>query len=186
MPGTEDALDFDAIASNPMDFYLVATDAETGKPVYFNPDSFNPYLHEASCNLPILNQPIVYEGKEYYDGGVSDPIPWRKAFELGAEKIIVVLTRPESIPRDPKRDEKLSHILEKRYPNTAKALRDRAFTYNNEVEDMKPYRNEGKILVLSPDNTCGVTTTKHRKEDIEALYRKGMKDAERIRAFLEC
>ena len=46
------------------------------------------------------------------------------------------------------------------------------------------WQKEGKLLVIAPDDTCGVTTLKHRDDDIMKLYGKGYKDAERIIPFL--
>ena len=43
---------------------------------------------------------------------------------------------------------------------------------------------EGKVLIIAPDDTCGVKTLTRDQEALKKLYSKGMKDAERIRDFL--
>lgn len=50
---------------------------------------------------------------------------------------------------------------------------------------MERYEKEGRLLVIAPDDTCGVTTLKHTDENIMELYGKGYKDAERIMPFLK-
>ena len=185
MKGMEDEVDIARCERNPMQFYLVATDAETGKPVYFHPDTFVPAMHEASCNLPVLNKAVSFDGHEYYDGGVSDPIPWKKAFELGAEKLVVVLTKPETEKRDPKRDEGPAKLLARKYPEAGKALALRAETYNRQIDEITSLRNEGKLIIVSPDDTCGVTTTRHKPEDVRNLYWKGYEDAAAIKDYLK-
>lgn len=43
---------------------------------------------------------------------------------------------------------------------------------------------EGKVLIIAPDDTCGVKTLTRDQKALKKLYSKGMKDAERIRDFL--
>ena len=80
----------------------------------------------ASCCVPWVNQPTNYRGHLYYDGGFSDPIPIEKAFELGCDKVIVLLTRPRDFYRNPKRDRKLARPIRRKYPQTAEKLARRA------------------------------------------------------------
>ncbi len=50
----------------------------------------------ATCAIPILFPAIKINGNEYYDGGLLDPIPIKKAIADGNEKHLIVLTRPKS------------------------------------------------------------------------------------------
>ncbi len=38
---------------------------------------------KASCRVPVVNRPYRWRGKAYYDGGLSDPIPFQQAFQAG-------------------------------------------------------------------------------------------------------
>lgn len=185
LPGREDPVDVMALDESPMDFYIVATDAETGSPVYFHPEGFVPEMHEASCNLPVLNKALHYDGRAYFDGGISDPIPWKKALELGCDRIVTVLTKPADFFRKPFKDWLPARILSRRFPEAGKALKMRAETYNRELEEILRLQEEGKLLIIAPDSTCNVTTTRHSYYDMERLYQKGYVDASRIRDFLE-
>lgn len=50
---------------------------------------------KASCAIPIAyrDYPEI-DGMAMTDGGVADSIPVRKAYEMGAEQITVVLSQP--------------------------------------------------------------------------------------------
>ena len=41
-----------------------------------------------------------------------------------------------------------------------------------------------KVLIVSPDDTCGVDTLKKDKESLKRLYEKGYKDGRKIEEFL--
>ena len=47
----------------------------------------------ATCALPLAFPLIYLDGTPYLDGGLSDSIPFEKAFEDGCDRVIVVLTR---------------------------------------------------------------------------------------------
>ena len=187
LPGCEDPFDAEAFLRSPSDMVFVATDAETGKPDYLGKDSIeigNLKVLEATAALPVACKPIEFRGRLYYDGGISDPIPYEKAFSMGADKVIVILTKPRDFIRDPEKDKWVGNTLSKRYPSAGRAMLNRAETYNSQIKGMDKYEKEGKLLVIAPDDTCGVTTLKHRDDDIMKLYGKGYKDAERIIPFL--
>ena len=43
---------------------------------------------------------------------------------------------------------------------------------------------EGKVLIIAPDDTCGVKTLTRDQEALKKLYTKGLHDAEAIRDFV--
>lgn len=186
--GGEDPFDIQAFSSNIAGFSCVATDAETGKPVYFDKNDLLSYpfgdVLAATSSLPVINRPTIIGGKAYYDGGFSDPIPYEHAFSMGFDKVLVILTRPRSCLRDPEKDRRFSKLLSKEFPNAGRALGERASTYNREIENMSGYEKDGSLFVLSPKDTCGVTTLKHGKKNVERLYEYGFDDAPSCYAFL--
>ena len=73
-------------------FYVVISDAETGKPEYIQLSREN-YINEmlATGSLPVLmKNEITLDGRRKYDGGITDPIPVKKAYEMGAKEIIII------------------------------------------------------------------------------------------------
>ena len=118
-----------------------------------------------------------------YDGGLSDPIPFRKAFESGADKVVAIITRPRDFYRKKEKDKVFAKLM-KQYPAIRKALYQRAELYNRQLDEAKNLEREGKVLILAPDTIGTMTTLKRDREGIMMLYEKGMKDAEKIEAFL--
>ena len=44
---------------------------------------------------------------------------------------------------------------------------------------------EGKVLIIAPDDTCGVKTLTRDQEALKKLYSKGIRDAQAIEAFIK-
>ena len=154
-------LDYPAFAANPMEFYAVAVEARTGVTHYFGredirQDDYN--VLKASCSLPLFCHPYPVKGVPYYDGAICDPIPFEKAFALGCDKVIVLMTKPVTERRRPQRDEKAARFLKRKYPAASKMLRNRARLYNAQVEKAMEYEKEGRVFIVAPDDTCGVTS----------------------------
>ena len=52
----------------------------------------------ASGTLPVLvRTPSLINGRRKFDGGVSDPLPVKKAYEMGAKKIILIRTYEKNL-----------------------------------------------------------------------------------------
>lgn len=180
-------LDFTAVMKNPMEFYVVATDAESGKAVYFDKHDISQDDYDAlkaSCAIPVVCHPYPVGNTLYFDGALSDPVPIKKAFELGCDKVILLLTKPKDEIRTSEKDNKLAHVIHRQYPNAAKELQTRANKYNESVMLAHKYAQEGKLLIVAPDDTCGVSTLKRDKELLTNLYKKGYEDGHKIAEFL--
>ena len=188
----ENPIDYPAFQKNPMEYYLVATDAETGRAHYFGKSDFHQNRYDplkASCAIPFVCHPYMVSGREYFDGALSDPVPIEKAFDLGCDKVVLLLTKPENDIRSPDGDIRLSRMIHRRYPKAAEGLCNRAETYNCSVSLAKQYAEAGKLLIVAPDDTCGVTTlTRDRSEQnhqrLLALYEKGYEDGRKVRDFM--
>ena len=180
-------LDYPAIAENPMELYVVAEEAETGKATYFtkadmSQDHYD--IFKASSAIPVACEPYPVNGKLYYDGALADPVPVEKAFELGCDRVVVILSRPADLPRESGRDARLADLIRKRYPQAAIHLMQRAAKYNRSVELAKELQERGRVLIVAPDDTCGVDTLSRDPEAMVKLYHKGYRDASAILWFL--
>ena len=182
----ENPFDYLALVKNPAKLIVVATEAATGKPIYFtkNDISFNRYdVFKSSSAIPFICKPYTTSGIPCYDGALSDPIPFDKAFQEGCDKVVVILTRPKE-PRVPGSDPKLARMIQKKYPKAAEGMRNRYKTYNAQLARAEELEKEGKVLILAPDNIEGMTTLKRDVEAMEKLYQKGYRDAAKITEFL--
>lgn len=185
--GGENPLDYPALRNNPMEFYVVATNALTGEPKYFDKgdiwqDDYS--VMKASSAIPFVCKPYEVQGLPYFDGALGDPVPVEKAFQLGCDRVVIILTKPERELRNPKKDEKLAAGIRKRYPAAAEKLCKRAQRYNEGVALAQEYAGQGKVLIISPDDTCGVDTLKKDKEALQRLYDKGYSDGKKITDYL--
>ena len=185
--GGEDPLDYPAVRDNPMELYVVAADAETGEAHYFSKDDIaqdNYDILKASSSIPFVCRPYLVQGRHYYDGALGDPVPVDKALEFGCDRVVVLLTKPAGIPRSPSRDEKYAAGIQRKYPAAAHALRQRASRYNAGVFRAQRLEIEGKALVVSPDDTCGVDTLTRDRAALESLYEKGFNDGAKVVEFM--
>lgn len=182
----ENPLDYKTFKNSDQEIIVVATNAITGKPAYFDKsfiqqDQYD--VFKASCSIPVINEPYPIKNVPFFDGALSDPIPLEKAFEMGADKVVLLLTKPKEVIRKPYKDVTLSAFMRK-YPVAAHQLRHRVDKYNEAVAKAKKYEKEGKVLIVSPDDTLGVDTLKHDDEALHNLYLKGYTDGEKIADFL--
>lgn len=186
--GGENPLDYCTFSEAKTDCTVVATNALTGKPTYFGKkdmmqDDYN--IMKASCCIPVVCKPYEIHGVPYYDGGISDPIPVRKALEDGCDKVVVILTKPIDTVRNPDKDRLPSKVLKRKYPKAAAALANRYKTYNSQVQLAKKYQSEGKVFILAPDSCEGMDTLTRDKSIIDKLYRKGYRDAQKAVQFIK-
>lgn len=184
----ENPLDYDAIVQNPMEVVVVAAEAVSGKTKYFTKrdihrDGYD--ICKASSAIPFVCKPYEIDGIAYYDGALADPVPVQLAFDMGCDKVVVILTKPAGETRLPGSDTKLARGIQRKYPVAAEKLRSRADNYNAGVALAKKYVWLGKALIVAPDDTCGVSTLTRDPEPLKRLYQNGLRDGERIKAFLD-
>lgn len=180
-------LDWEAMTKSGKNFTIVATDAETALPAYFTmsdmaQDDYAPV--KASSALPVVNHPYPMHGQPCFDGGLSDPIPARRALEEGCDKVVIILTRPRDFYRVPSRDAQFARLIAPKYPRIAEALINRAGLYNLQLDLAKKYERDGKAIIIAPDSIGNMGTLTKDLEAIEGLYAKGMRDAFAIEDFL--
>ena len=113
--------DSEAFAAYPGEIEAVVTNLETGEAEYFpvprRDDKF--IVLQATCALPLLFPVFDLDGKLCMDGGVADSIPYKRAFEMGCDRVVVVLTKTRSYIR---KKEKLMPVLRRKYKQYPKFL----------------------------------------------------------------
>lgn len=183
----ENPLDYQAAMNNPMAFLAVVTEAESGTVRYFDKrdihqDDYS--VMKASCAIPFVCHPYAVDGRLYFDGALSDPVPIEKAFALGCDRVVLLLTLPENTVRTPDKDQKLANRIRKKYPLAARQLEQRAGRYNESVALAKKLAAKGRVLIVAPDDTCGVSTLCRDGSALEQFYQKGYHDGQKISDFL--
>lgn len=178
----ENPFDYLAFVKNPAKMIIVGTEAATGKPVYFTKKdiSFNKYdVFKSSSAIPGICRPYATSGVPCFDGALSDPVPVEKAFSEGCDKVVLILTKPKDVPREPGQDPHFARMIKRKYPLSSRKLENRFRLYNSQVEKAKRLEKEGKVLILAPNDLEGMTTLKRDVPAMERLYKKGYADAER-------
>ena len=130
------------------------TNAKTGKTEYFDGkdlDDKATYLR-ATCALPVFFPAIKINNNEYYDGGLCDPIPIKKAITDGNEKHLIILTQPKGYKKNLSRKNiVVSKLLNRRYPNLKNAFLHRHESYNETVKFCEELEKQGKAIILRPE-----------------------------------
>jgi len=182
-----DPLDYDAVMKNPSEGWIVMTDAKTGKAAYYPKSGLrrNDYREiMCSCAIPALCNPVEFDGKLFFDGGMADPIPIKKAYDDGCEKIVAILGNRRNFIRQPQKHRTLFRIKLRKYPVIAKELEERHATYR--VEQLAVYEEEkkGKAFIFAPPNDSPVTTTTSDINLLQELYEQACKEYQERRLDL--
>ncbi len=120
-----------------------------------------------SCALPLFCKPYVVDGIPCLDGGISDPVPVLKAFEDGCDKVVLILTRPVDQKREQKKDVMPARACWQGLSEGRRTLLDRYRAYNDGVEIAKEYQKLGKLLIVAPDDICGLSTLSKSHEKLQ-------------------
>ncbi len=179
IPEKLDLFDVDAYNENPVEFYAVCTDVETGEAVYRklgNDDDIK--WMQASASMPLVSRTVKINGREYLDGGIADSVPLRWFQENGYEKNLVVLTQPEGFRKEKSSALGLMRLLLKKYPKIVETMEKRHVVYNETLDEIEKQRQEGSILVIKPSKDLQVKRVERDPEKLEALYQLGRADTE--------
>ena len=179
-------LDYDTMMSSPCGFEIVATNAVTGRPIYFNKMEMkrNQYdFFKASCCVPGIDKPYFIGKIPCYDGGISDPVPFKRVFRAGCDKVVVILTKPRDTVRNSGKDKVLSAPVAIEYPEAARAWVNRSEVYNRSVREVMELEKEGRALIVAPYDISGLKTLSQDHEALEYLYRQGLEEGEKVVEF---
>lgn len=171
--------DFDAYAKYSKNITVLAgvSNMNTGKIEYkeLPTDDWDLHLQIlwASCALPFLFQPERIDGKLYMDGGICDPIPFRKALNDGCDKLITILTRERSYSKQSDTSSRLASRSFKKYPEFSKALLERPAKYNSDRNELFAMADRGEAIVITPKDTTGFKRTERQPKKLQLMYDDG-------------
>lgn len=174
--------DYDTFYHSPQKFEVTATRCRTGQPEYFEKSECKDMVAavKASSSMPLLSKMIEVDGKKYLDGGVSMPIAYRRAMDLGYEKVALILTRHHGYRKPP-----LSPLMKRAYahyfaplPGLLQSLYDVPERYNRMQEEIDELEEQGKIFVIRPEFPVTVSRVERDLRKLEQLYEEGRRVAE--------
>lgn len=182
VPLKHDVFDFETFEKNPMEFWVVATDLETGGAVYHRYDGFSDHGFDwirASASMPLVSQIVEIDSQKLLDGGIADSIPVRYFESQGYDKNIVVLTQPESYRKGKNRLMPLIKMKYKKYPKFVETAENRHKVYNETLDYIKEKERSGELLVIRPDRDLPVGKVEKDPENLKKAYEIGRRVAEK-------
>ena len=182
VPYQYDIFDTHAFEENPLEFTVVCTDVETGKPVYHKMDHVDYDELEwlrASASMPLASKVVKVQGHKLLDGGVADSIPLQYYESIGYKKNVVILTQPLGYQKEHNKLMPLMRLALHRYPHFLKALDERHHMYNYQLEYVANAERLGRCLVIRPDEKIPIGHISHKPEQMHHVYELGRKVGER-------
>ena len=191
IPDKLDPFDIKAFSENPMDFYVVTTDVNTGKPIYHlckTGDKKDLQWMRASASMPLASRIVSVDGYDMLDGGIADSIPLSWLLSQGFEKAIVVLTQHNGYRKKKNSMLPLIKAVYRRYPKLIETMQNRHVMYNAKLDKIASLERRGKILVVRPDEPINISRTEKDPEKLECVYQLGRRNAiaklDQIKEFL--
>jgi predicted patatin/cPLA2 family phospholipase len=168
--------DYDALANYPGQVVAVVTNIRTGKAEYFEIPKYERLWETtiASCSLPVLFPPVKLGNQEYLDGGIADPIPYKKALDEGCDKVVVILTRERGFVKQEEKATNLINRAYRKYPKIVERMKARTDDYNRLLAELMQEEKAGNVFVIAPKETYGVGRTEGDWSKLQPLYQEGI------------
>lgn len=180
LPYKLDKWDIETFSKNPMEFYCVATDINTGKPVYHKCETGGKediIWIQASASMPLVSRPVEIDGGVYLDGGISDSIPLKFMEGLGYDKILVIETQPKDYVKGRQKYMTLVRWMLRKYPNMIKAMEERYLMYNEQKRYVREKEEKGEIEVIRPLAPLNISPVETDEKELERVYQLGRAEA---------
>ncbi|MCR5686086.1 MAG: patatin family protein [Lachnospiraceae bacterium] len=176
LPRKLDPFDFETFRDNPMEFYVVATDIETGRPVYHKCTDCGDYDLEwmrGSASMPLVSRIVEVGGRKLLDGGMSDSIPVRGFEKMGYNRNVVILTQPLGYIKH--KNEYLVPLRLKysKYPELIKAVAQRHIKYNAATTYIRKKELIGDLFVIRPPEKLGIGSVERDPGEVKRVYEIG-------------
>ncbi|MEM8906409.1 MAG: patatin family protein [Bacteroidota bacterium] len=154
---------------------IVATNLHDGAPVYLRPNKKN-WLTclKASSTLPFLTKGYCWvDDLKLMDGGWSDPIPAKRAFKLGAEKVVVVRTQPLHYKSDWRYLGMLGKFLHRNNPQLSEKFAEEHLIYNRCLHFLNG-KHHSRIIQIAPPDYLKTTAYSASADTLNFDYRTGL------------
>jgi len=156
--------------------YFVATNRVTGTPKYLSPTKQNWFnILVASSTLPFVTKGRhKINGTEYFDGGWSDPLPAKWAYEQGAKRILVVRTAPADQKTTQSLADYFGSYFYKDHLHLRNTFANCHICYNEAVEFILHPPKDLIIEQIAPIKMLKSTTYTYTNKTIMSDYRYGL------------
>ena len=182
--------DEDTYAHGGMRMIAVATNAETGKPAYFEKGKTDFDFNEAvraSASLPLASAPVILDGQPYLDGGCACPIALNWALEQGFEKIVVVTTREKGF-RKKQPGQRMIDLYDDFYgdkPLFLATMLTQEMRYNALMDQLDELEESGRVFCVRPQEPITIGRFEGDTEKLLALYNRGHREGREALAEMQ-
>lgn len=191
IPNKLDPFDTKTFTENPIEFYVVCTDVQTGEPVYHlcnKGDDEDIQWMRASASMPLVSNVVSIGEYDLLDGGISDAIPINWFRSIGYKRNIIILTRPKGFRKEKNNLLPFARILLREYPKFVETWQRHHEIYNASIDEIIRLEENGDALVLSPSRDLGIERIESNPEKLKEVYEIGVKDGndnlEAMREFI--
>lgn len=177
VPDEIDVFDNETYKKNPMPFYCVTTDIESGEPCYHCIEEFDYEGLEwmrATGSMPLVSTPVPLNGHLYLDGGMTDSIPLAAFQKLGYERNVVILTRPRGYRKEASKHIWAFRLLCRKHPKIADIMKRRHEEYNKQVDYMLAQEKAGNTLLIFPDEQLNIGRIELKEEKMRMVHSNGL------------
>ena len=191
LPKKLDPFDFETYKANPMEFYLVCTDVEKGKPVYHRYEGWEDYGFEwfrATTSMPMVSQIVEIGDMKLLDGGIADSVPVQFFESIGYDRNVVILTQPRGYTKKKNSLIPLMKLQYRKYPKLVETMANRHNEYNETLAYIEERERLGKLLVICPEEDLNISRAAKDPNELKRVYEIGRKVAQQhldeIREYL--
>ena len=192
VPLKYDVFDYDTYEANPMEFYVVATDVDTGKAEYhILADRYDHGFEwiRASASMPLVSRMVEIDGRRYLDGALADSIPAQFFASIGYDRNVVILTQPLGFRKKQDSLFPLMKLYYRKFPKLVEAIANRHLQYNASLDYIARREEAGELLVIRPLEKLPIGRTEKDPEKLRQVYEIGRQTAEariaEIQKYLE-
>ena len=191
IPNKLDPFDVKTYRENPMPFYAVCTNIETGKAIHKrldNGDAKDMEYFRASASMPVVSRIVEVDGYKLLDGGITDSIPLLSMERRGYPRNVVILTQPLGFVKKKSGMLPLLRVTMRDYPYTIKAMEVRHIRYNRQAAYVRQQELAGDAFVIRPPHSLDISRTEHDPAELRRVYDIGRAEMEsrltEMKAFL--
>lgn len=156
--------------------FIVATDRKKGTPEYLVPtkETWIPSV-VASSTLPFATKGVhELNGRTYFDGGWSDPLPVKWAHENGSQNILVVRTKPLDFLESQSWADYFGSKYFKSTPKLAQTFELAHEKYNSAIRFMNKPPKGLSVTQIAPKRFLNSGTYSYTKKTLMLDYRYGV------------
>lgn len=181
LPDVLDPFDRKTFEKSPMEFFVGATDVDTGKCEYHlctDGGKTDMLWLQASASMPVVSRPVRIGDHRYLDGGIADAVPYAWMEQQGYNRNVIILTQPKGYRKKPETSPVMNLLLRK-IPKVREAMQHRHEMYNHQMDELDRIEEQKTALVIRPPESLHIGHTEKNPEELERVYQIGRKEAEK-------